>query len=101
VYFGESFNDVNDGTGETFHGNQDADSLYFVVGILGYHYPDGLVDDVRVYDKVLSPDEIIKVMAGDPPLAWNPSPANESTPDIHVALSLNWLHLEMKPCKFL
>ena len=51
---------------------------------------DGMVDDVRIYDKVLSPDEIVKVMAGDPLLAWNPSPANGSTPDIHAALPLNW-----------
>ena len=51
---------------------------------------DGLIDDVRIYNKVLTPDEIIKVMTGDPMLAWNPSPANGSTPDIHAALPLNW-----------
>jgi len=51
---------------------------------------DGLIDDVRIYDKVLTPDEIMKVMTGDPMLAWNPSPANGSTPDIYAALPLNW-----------
>ena len=51
---------------------------------------DGLVDDVRIYNKVLTPDEIMKVMTGDPMLAWNPSPANGSTPDIHAALPLSW-----------
>ena len=56
---------------------------------------DGLVDDVRIYDKVLTPDEIKKVMIGDPMLAWNPSPANRSTPDIHAALPLSWLPGEM------
>jgi len=35
---------------------------------------DGLVDDVRVYNKVLTVDEIKQVMRGDPTLAWNPSP---------------------------
>jgi hypothetical protein len=51
---------------------------------------DGLVDDVRIYNKVLTPDEIMKVMIGDPMLAWNPSPANGSTPDVHAALPLSW-----------
>jgi hypothetical protein len=35
---------------------------------------DGLVDDVRVYNKVLTADEIKQVMRGDLTLAWNPSP---------------------------
>jgi hypothetical protein len=51
---------------------------------------DGLVDDVRIYDKALTPDEIKKVMIGDPMLAWNASPAKGSTPDINTALPLSW-----------
>jgi hypothetical protein len=51
---------------------------------------DGSVDDVRIYDKALTPDEIKKVMIGDPMLAWNASPSNGSTPDIHSALPLSW-----------
>jgi len=51
---------------------------------------DGLIDDVRIYNKALTPDEIMKVMIGDPMLAWNASPANRSTPDIHAALPLSW-----------
>ena len=51
---------------------------------------DGLIDDVRIYDKALTPDEIMKVMTGDPMLAWNASPAKASTPDIHAALPLSW-----------
>jgi hypothetical protein len=35
VYFGENFDDVNDGLGDTFRGNQDVDSTYFVVGLSG------------------------------------------------------------------
>ncbi len=35
---------------------------------------DGLVDDVRVYNKVLTADEIKQVMRGDLRLAWDPSP---------------------------
>jgi hypothetical protein len=59
VYFGESFNDVNDGAGETFQGSLDADSLYFVVGFSGYPYPDGLVPGTTYYwriDEVNDPD---------------------------------------------
>jgi len=51
---------------------------------------DGLIDDVRIYNKALTSDEIKKVMIGDPMLAWNASPANGSTPDIHSALPLSW-----------
>ena len=50
----------------------------------------GMIDDVRIYNKALTPDEIAKVMIGDPMLAWNASPANSSIPDIHSALPLSW-----------
>jgi len=51
---------------------------------------DGMIDDVRIYNKALTQDEILKAMTGDPMLAWNASPANGSTPDIHTALPLSW-----------
>ena len=51
---------------------------------------DGAVDDVRIYDKVLTQDEIVLAMRGDPTLAWNPSPANESVPNLRDAGSLSW-----------
>jgi len=34
----------------------------------------GLIDDVRVYDYVLSPEEIAIIMRGNVSLAWNPKP---------------------------
>jgi hypothetical protein len=40
VYFGENFDEVNEGIGETFRGNQ-AETFY-VVGFPGFPYPDGL-----------------------------------------------------------
>jgi len=41
---------------------------------------DGLIDDVRVYSRVLTEDEIQQVMKGTPPgLASNPSPAHEQS----------------------
>ena len=50
----------------------------------------GLIDDVRIYDRALSEDEVRLVMRIDPSLAWNPNPANGSTPDIDAATSLAW-----------
>jgi hypothetical protein len=50
----------------------------------------GMIDDVRIYDKALTQDEVIKAMQGDPTLAWDPSPANRSTPDIYKAASVSW-----------
>ena len=47
VYFGENFDDVNAGTGDTFLGNQT--SNHFLVGLPGYPYPDGLVPDTTYY----------------------------------------------------
>jgi len=50
----------------------------------------GLIDDVHIYSKALTVDEIKKVMRGDSGLAWNPSPTNGSTPDLHRAMPLSW-----------
>ena len=64
VYFGDNFDDVNDGTGDTFQGNQDLDSLYFVAGFTGYAYPDGLVPGTTYYWRI---DE---VNDADPNSPW-------------------------------
>jgi hypothetical protein len=53
------------------------------------HY-HGLMDDIRVYDKVLTLDEIEQAMRGDVTRAWNPSPANGSTSDVERATPLTW-----------
>jgi hypothetical protein len=50
----------------------------------------GMIDDVRVYNKILTTEEITQAMRGDPLVAWDPSPANASTPDIDTALPLSW-----------
>ena len=41
VYFGENFDDVNDGLGDTFRGNYAVTT--YIAGFPGYAYPDGLV----------------------------------------------------------
>jgi parallel beta-helix repeat protein len=50
VYFGESFTEVNNGTGGTFRGNQT--SKYFLVGIPGFPYPEGLVPGTTYYWRI-------------------------------------------------
>jgi hypothetical protein len=53
IYIGVNYNDVKNGTGGTFQGNQI--SPYFVVGFPGYPYPNGLVPGTTYYWRV---DEI-------------------------------------------
>jgi hypothetical protein len=68
IYFGEDFDDVNDGTpqdgqahGGTFRGNQ-ADAL-FAVGASGSPYPDGLVPGTTYYWRI---DEVNSVNPDSP-----------------------------------
>jgi hypothetical protein len=48
------------------------------------------MDDVRIYDRALTQEEIVLVMRGDPLLAWAPSPSDGSTPDIDNTTPLRW-----------
>jgi len=50
VYLDESFDNVNDGTGEAFRGNQTG--AFFVVGFPGFPYPDGLVPGTTYYWRI-------------------------------------------------
>ncbi len=53
-------------------------------------YFNGSLDDFRIYNYAMSAEEIPRTMRDDPILAWNPSPANNSTPDINRATPLSW-----------
>jgi len=64
VYMGDNFDDVNDGTGDTFRVRQPLNSLYFVAGFVGYAYPDGLVPGTTYYWRI---DEVNDV---DPNSPW-------------------------------
>ncbi|MCP4260631.1 MAG: LamG domain-containing protein [Planctomycetes bacterium] len=50
VYFGESMNEVDEGAGDTFRGNQT--ETFFVVGFPGFPYPDGLVPGTIYYWRI-------------------------------------------------
>ncbi len=83
VYFSDTFDDVNDGTGDAFRGNQIP--TYLVVGFPGFAFPEGLVPGTTYYWRV---DEINEAdpnspWRGDvwsfsvaPKTAYNPNPAD-------------------------
>ena len=50
VYFGDNFDNVNDGAAEAFVGNQVA--TFLVVGFPGFPYPDGLVPGTTYYWRI-------------------------------------------------
>ncbi|MFH1718403.1 MAG: LamG domain-containing protein [Planctomycetota bacterium] len=61
VYLGDNFGDVNDGTGDTFRGNQ---TLTFIVaGFPGFPYPDGLVPGTTYYWRI---DEVNEAEPNSP-----------------------------------
>jgi len=95
VYFGDNFDDVNDGTGDAFQGNQP--STIFIVGFPGMPYPDALVPGTTYYWRV---DEIeadgTTIHKGNvwnftipPRSAYNPDPADRA-PFIDPNASLSW-----------
>jgi hypothetical protein len=65
VYMGDNFDDVNDGTGDTFKGNQT--DAYFATGFPGYSFLDGLVPGTTYYWRI---DE---VNDADPNSPWKGS----------------------------
>jgi hypothetical protein len=71
--------DFNTGSGPFLIGNNQWNEHY-----------TGLIDDVRIYNKILTAAEITEAMRGDPLVAWGPSPANGSTPDVDSALPLTF-----------
>ena len=53
AYFGDNFEDVNNGVSDTFQGNQA--STFLVIGFSGFAYPEGLVPGTTYYWRI---DEI-------------------------------------------
>ncbi len=94
VYFGDNYDDVLAGTGDTFQGNQGL--LFFVAGFPGYPYPDGLVYGATYYWRIdevdeLNPDSpwVGEVWSFTVPskTAYNPNPADGAkflAPDVKL-----------------
>ena len=55
----------------------------------------GLIDDLRVYNKALTQDELDLAMRIDPLRAWRPNPADSSTADIRAASPVTWSRGDM------
>ncbi|MHC4145250.1 MAG: LamG domain-containing protein [Planctomycetota bacterium] len=82
LYLGENFDDVNDGTGDTFRGNQSTTD--FIIGFPGFPFPDGLVPGTTYYWRIdeVNDTEPNSPWKGDvwsfsipPKTAYNPDPA--------------------------
>ncbi|MBN2593308.1 MAG: carbohydrate binding domain-containing protein [Sedimentisphaerales bacterium] len=96
LYLGENFEDVNEGTGGTFRVNQP--ETFYIVGIFGYPYPDGLVPGTTYYWRV---DEVNDAVPGSPwkgPVwsftvpskkAYNPNPA-DGVKFVEPDVTLGW-----------
>ena len=70
--------------------NPETATLKFARHATAAQFFGGTIDDVRVYSKVLTLEQIQQTMRGDPLLAWNARPANGSTPYIRDATPLSW-----------
>ena len=95
VYFGENFADVNDGTGDTFRGNQAG--IFYIVGFPGYPYPDGLIpgttyywriDEVEADDTTKHKGNVWSFMV-PPKTAYYPDPA-DGAESIDPNVELSW-----------
>ncbi|MFH1718402.1 MAG: fibronectin type III domain-containing protein, partial [Planctomycetota bacterium] len=95
VYFGEDPAAVNDGTGDTFRGNQV--SNFYIVGFPGFPYPDGLVPGTTYYWRI---DEVetdgTTIHKGNvwsfsipPKKAYNPDPA-DGAEAVALNATLKW-----------
>jgi len=96
VYFGDNFDDVNDGTGDTFRGNQA--SANYIVGFPGFPYPDGLVPGTTYYWRIdeVNDTEPNSPWKGDvwsfsvpPKTAYAPDPA-DSAEQVDPDAKLSW-----------
>jgi hypothetical protein len=96
VYFGDNFDDVNDGAESTFQGNQDG--TFIVVGFPGFPVPDGLIPGTTYYWRI---DEVndtepnspwkgpVWSFSIPPKTAYAPFPAN-GTESVAPEVQLSW-----------
>ncbi len=96
VYFGDNFDNVNDGTEDIFRGNQTA--MLFTVGFPGFPYPDGLVPGMTYYWRIdaVNENEPNSPWKGDiwsfsvpPKTAYNPDPA-DGAESVETDATLSW-----------
>jgi len=97
VYLGDDFDAVNDGTGDTFRGNQG--STFFVAGFPGFTYPEGLAPGTTYYWRIdevneANPDSPWKgevwSFSIPPKTGYNPDPADGTEVADPNAVTLSW-----------
>jgi hypothetical protein len=85
VYFSNNFDDVNNGTGDSYRGNLDLNTNYYFAGFPGGAYPEGLINGQTYYwriDEVNDADPnspwkgLVWSFTIPPKTAYNPSPSN-------------------------
>jgi hypothetical protein len=98
VYMGDNFDDVNNGTGDTFRDNLGAGTEFYIAGFFGYPYPDGLINGTTYYWRI---DEVNDVNASSPwkgpvwsftvppKTAYLPDPA-DSAEFVDLNVTLSW-----------
>jgi hypothetical protein len=94
VYFGSSFDDVNDGTNGTFQGNQAATS--FIAGSPDAPYPEGFIPDTTYYWRIDEVQADSTKYKGDiwsfripTRTAYDPNPADGSE-FVELDVTLGW-----------
>ncbi len=96
VYVGENLDEVTDGTGDTFRGNQTA--TFATIGFPGFPYPDGLVPGTTYYWRIdeVNGAEPNSPWKGDvwsfkvpPRTAYNPNPA-DGAEFVDTGATLSW-----------
>jgi len=96
VYFGDIFNDVNDGAAEAFRGNQA--SNYFVAGFPGFPYPEGLIPGMTYYWRIDEVNDLepnspwrgpVWSFSIPPKTAYAPAPA-DGAEQVDPDVTLRW-----------
>jgi len=100
VYLGDNFDDVNEGTGDTFRGNQM--STFYIAGFPGFAYPEGLITGTTYYWRIdeindAEPDSPWKgevwSFTVPPRKAFNPNPADGAKflePDVKLGWAIGF-----------
>jgi len=96
VYFGDNLEDVTNGAGGTFRGNQDKTLNFFIAGFAGYPFPDGLVPGDTYYWRI---DEVQTDGTVQQGSVWSfnipsnkatePNPA-DGTEFVDTGITLSW-----------
>jgi len=96
VYLGENFDEVDNGAGDTFRGNQGA--VFYVAGFPGFAYPEGLVPGTTYYWRIdevndLHPESPWKgevwSFTVPPKTAYDPVPT-DGTDSVELDSHLSW-----------